>query len=217
MSHPSPLSPPAEAPSTVPCGAGSVPPGSRRVQEERGTLKPRRSLQPRESAARLTKTRGPSPGFPASFTGEEVRECDLGPSEVTGGLFTVTSFSLKARGQARAWPPFLREKWERRFGGDRPALACAGGRGPLSSRCCRRPGCPEPGRRLLVLQGRAAGLRGDPERPLEGRGSVVSHFLIASRALKFRRRRASRGEMSPEAPRERHSGRYGRRAGACEE
>lgn len=168
MSHPSPLSPPAEAPSTVPCGAGSVPPGSRQVQEERGTLKPRRSLQPRESAARLTKTRGPSPGFPASFTGEEVRECDLGPSEVTGGLFTVTSFSLKARGQARAWPPFLREKWERRFGGDRPALACAGGRGPLSSRCCRRPGCPRARPAAACAAGQSGGAARRPREATRG-------------------------------------------------
>ena len=210
LSHPSPLSPPTEDPSLVRGGAGSAPPGSRHVQKERGTLKPRRSLQPRESAARLTKTRGPSPGFPASFTGEEVRECDLGPFEVTGGPLTVTPFSLKARGQARAWPPLPpgevgAQVWRRS-----PRVGLRGGRGPLSSRCCRRPGCPEPGRRLLVLQGRAAGLRGDPERPLEGRGSVVSHFLIVSRGLKFSRRRASRGEMSPEAPRELHPGRYRR-------
>lgn len=160
LSHPSPLSPPAEAPSPVPCGAGSVPPGSRQVQEERGTLKPRRSLQPRESAARLTKTRGPSPGFPASFTGEEVRECDLGPFVVTGGLLTVTSFSLKARGQARAWPPSsgrsgsagleaIAPRWPARGEGVRcPRVVAAAPAAPSQSGgclCCRaeRRGCAE--------------------------------------------------------------------------
>lgn len=109
-----------------------------------------------------------------------------------GGLLAVTPLILKARGRLGRGHPFLRGKWERRFGGDRPALTCAG-KGPavlaLSPAPRRGPAPSQVGAASAAGGQSARGLRGDrglgggPKRPLAGIGSVASHFTIASWGL----------------------------------